>query len=687
MLFSLGGLLVAALGLFIRERREARASALAACRTQAGISARQIDRRLRSMEGLAHGIALDLEAGKLPVAGIQARLAKDLGEAPSEAFRMGVLFQPYAAGKDQRLMAPFVERRNPGVHAYDFLADGDYTTKDWYQADLKTSGWNAPYRHPSSGDLVVPYSEPVRLPGATDVSGVVGIEISLKDFQPLVAAMGPDSSGYAFLLSAQGVYLADPIQARVREAQTIEGVGRAMGDPGRLRLAQAAAHHRADQVESISGPGGKPTWVILEPIQASGWSLGIVVLLDQLRYDLPDMNLQVMKLVSLTLLVSLTALFLALGLPSAHTPRLWSFALGASCLMAVGTVSLWHFAYTLRRGTREQEIKVTSQAGLRNVVERYRKIASGLDKVDSIFVPTGVFIQKMEMVSGNMMKISGQVWQKYPEGFPKERQGISFPEASACDFGPTASEMVGSTRVDHFPFRGTFAMPAGSNVNYPFDRTQVRLRIWNRKIYGNIILVPDLDSYTILAPASLPGIDNSLTLSGWSLGESHFSFLIQSYNTSFGLPDKTGQQDSPELMYSVSLKRNFTNPFIATFLPIFVVAGMLFGLMATTTVLKERVSAFGYSVMNVLRTLTSLFFPVVLSQVNLRNHVPSEGLLIVEYYYFAIYGMLLLATANSMAVALWDKGFHRTGDNLIPKLLFLPSLSAVFYAISTLYLW
>ena len=65
----------------------------------------------------------------------------------------------------------------------------------------------------------------------------------------------------------------------------------------------------------------------------------------------------------------------------------------------------------------------------------------------------------------------------------------------------------------------------------------------------------------------------------------------------FGFPDYVGQQESPELAYTFTPKRNFTNPSIATFLPLLVVAGLLFTLVAITGRSREQMAASGYSAM------------------------------------------------------------------------------------------
>jgi hypothetical protein len=48
-----------------------------------------------------------------------------------------------------------------------------------------------------------------------------------------------------------------------------------------------------------------------------------------------------------------------------------------------------------------------------------------------------------------------------------------------------------------------------------------------------------------------------------------------------------------ELAYTFTLKRNFTNPFTATLLPLLVVAGLLFTLVAITGRSREQMAASG----------------------------------------------------------------------------------------------
>jgi hypothetical protein len=85
-------------------------------------------------------------------------------------------------------------------------------------------------------------------------------------------------------------------------------------------------------------------------------------------------------------------------------------------------------------------------------------------------------------------------------------------------------------------------------------------------------------------------------------------------HTRFGLSSFHGTTETPELIYNVTLKRIFGSPFIAAFLPIAAVAGLLFTLLLTVSQLGDTVKATGYSYLNFLRTTIALFFSLVVAK-------------------------------------------------------------------------
>ena len=682
----LGGFLGTGTFRLLRDQRAVEATAQAACRTQSRQAAQAVQGVLAGMQGQVHSLVQDLDSGRLGPRDLGARLAETLARAPASAARMGVLFQPFAAGPAQRLFGPYAERSKDGIRPFGYETAGDYTQLPWYRFDLGKACWNEPHPDPATGDLLVDYSETFHLPGATGPSGVVRVEVTLEAIQAMVGSLAPGSSGYGFLLSDRSVYLADPVDAKVRNGERFTESARACNDEVRLRLVPAVEAHRAGFAEGLSALTGQSTWIFLEPIPLTGWVLGMATARDELVLAPPGLKPTLVQLVALSVGFSLAGLYLLLGLGDPDSRRLWVFSLAGSLLIGAGTCALWHFAYSLHQQPKDHEVEVMSLAGRDALLKRYASLGQGLKEVVSRFIPTGIFIQQLEANGDSLMRISGQVWEKFPKGLPAEEQGIVFPEAVSCEVGPPLVRQEGDFLVHIYPFHGVFRMESGSTVTYPFDKSSVRLRLWPKLLYSNTMLVPDLEAYTLLVPVALPGIDRGLSLSGWQLGQSHFSFIEQSYNMNLGIKAFTGQQDSPELVYTFTLKRNFINPFIATFLPILVVVGLLFAILCTTCRTKELMAVTGYNAINVLRSIISLFFPVVVSQINLRNHILTEGLLYVEYYYFVIYCLILLVGLNALAVAFWEAPFLLQGDNRNAKLLFWPILSTAFFAISTLYL-
>jgi hypothetical protein len=682
----LGALFLAFTARMALRRSRVESAVRADCRRQAEGAAASVQQVLTSLEAPVRALARDLEAGRVHPDHLPARLRLDLANAPASASRMGVLFRPFAVDPGRRLVASYMERGPGGVRPLPYAASGDYTLLDWFRYDLTCDGWNEPHRDPATGDLLVDYSVRARLPGKADPCGVVRIEVTLTEVQAMVGALAPGASGYGFLLSRKGVYLSDPLAANVKEGKTFLDTAQTLGDGGRLALAKAAADQRAAFAEGLSRFTGQKVWMFVHPVPSAGWSLGLAILKDELDLTPPDLNRSLILAVSLGAGTVIAGLVLLLRCVEEGRLKAFAVSLGVAAVLGVGTAFLWYFAYTIRRTDKTQEVAVMSPSSRAAFMHRYATLGVGLKDIAIRFIPTGVFIQQMELSGDGLMKISGQVWQRYPKEVPEEGRSVVFPEAVSCEFGQGFSRTYGDDQLRVVPFKGVFPMEADSNVNYPFDHTSVRLRMWTKLFYSDVLLVPDLEAYTLLAPAALPGIDKYLSVSGWKLEEAHFSYLPLVYNTNFGIPDYIGQQDTPELSYTVSLRRELTNPFVATFLPLLVVAGLLWFILLTTARTRDLVAVTGYSASNVLRAVTSLFFPVVLAQINLRNHILTHGLLYVEYYYFAMYCLILLVAANSIALAYLPFPRLMENENRISKTLYWPLITLAFFVISICYL-
>ena len=110
---------------------------------------------------------------------------------------------------------------------------------------------------------------------------------------------------------------------------------------------------------------------------------------------------------------------------------------------------------------------------------------------------------------------------------------------------------------------------------------------------------------------------------------------------------------------------------------------MVFGLLVINSKRSEQVGFLGFSSVNVLAGCAALFFVVLLAQLDLRGKLTTEKILYIEYFYFVMYCALMTVTLNSILFGLTDRiKIIAYQDNLIPKLVYWPSILGILLTIT-----
>ena len=314
-------------------------------------------------------------------------------------------------------------------------------------------------------------------------------------------------------------------------------------------------------------------------------------------------------------------------------------------------------------------------------------------------IPTGIFIQSLKFFSSTEVNVTGYIWQRYTDGLndalkPKEGEvGFILPEQvqTGSDIEPRETYRVpqGQEEVIGWYFEATLRQPF-EYFYYPFDHKTVWVRLWPKDFAGNVVLVPDFRAYQATGPKDVFGIENGIVLGAWERENTYFDFKPTCYDTNFGIDDYVGQRGFPELYYNFVIKRKSSDAFIVYLLPLFLVAALLFSALLTVTAKTDLAETHGFNTTGVLGTCSVLFFVVLLAHVQLREQFAGSGIVYMEYFYFLMYAMLVVAAANtylfSMRAAPW-LGVVHYGDNLIPKLLYWPVLLLSMIAITAYVLW
>lgn len=302
-------------------------------------------------------------------------------------------------------------------------------------------------------------------------------------------------------------------------------------------------------------------------------------------------------------------------------------------------------------------------------------------------LPTGFFIQSMSFVSAANVNINGYVWQKYPAGYPYQK-GIDFPEEIFSD-ATTLREAYRDEVVEDgktyeligwyfdVTVRQTF-----DYRRYPLDFLTIWLRVWPAE-FGHddeIVLVPDFASY-LRTDQDRFGLDEDIVSGEWSIDESFFSYHDVHYDTAFGYDVDSRGMTAPEtyseFYFNIGASRKFINAFIINLVPLFVVALLLFSALMMISNDEKQSSRFGFSTSSLVGTCSALFFVVMLSHIQVRSNFPGAGLVYIEYFYLVMYMAILLTAVDAYLVSIGyfaNWWLIRWRDNLLPKLLFWPSL-------------
>lgn len=254
-----------------------------------------------------------------PAAELERSLADFLQTNP-DVYGAAAAFEPGAFAGLPRF-APYYCRKNDVVTRVSLGYEEYYELENWYllPKELGRPVWTEPYFDESGGDIVMTtFSVPILRPDEAGprLLGVVTADVSLDWLRRQVAKISMYHSGYAFLVSRNGVFVSHPDNrlimresifslAEANHSPELRAVGRRMiqGGEGFARLPDFIL--------------GKPAWLAFAPMPLTGWSMGVLVPDDELFADLRRLGREVAILGG----VGFTALLLVIAAIAAAITR------------------------------------------------------------------------------------------------------------------------------------------------------------------------------------------------------------------------------------------------------------------------------------------------------------------------------------------------------------------------------
>jgi phosphoserine phosphatase RsbU/P len=208
-----------------------------------------------------------------------------------DVFGAAIAFEPYAFDSSHLYFSPYLSRKGKGFQVTKLGGkDYHYFYQDWYQIPRETgkSSWSEPYFDEGGGDIpMATYSLPFyrAKEGTPQFTGVITADISLEWLEKIVSDIHVLQTGYGFIVSQNGTFIAHPQKSWVLN-ETIFSIAEARDD----------AMLRAIGKRMIAGESGffpfsgdiskRAGFLYLTPIGFSNWSLGIFFPKNELMADL-----------------------------------------------------------------------------------------------------------------------------------------------------------------------------------------------------------------------------------------------------------------------------------------------------------------------------------------------------------------------------------------------------------------
>jgi hypothetical protein len=504
----------------------------------------------------------------------------------------------------------------------------------------------------------------------------VTIDYSVADMRALVSQLELGATGYGFVISPSGTFLAHPVPDLVAQQSIYAYAAETQDEAQAERLSQAAAQALNGErvsLEWVDSITGEASWLFFEPIPTTDWALGI--LLNRSEFA-PDTQQTLREQVSILLVIAALIVIGMSLLVRVHRgqPEALSRVSVTFSLLGVGLiVATWYLADTLSDGAGLVEI--TSEATLDSYLFRYEQQARTGGDVP-LRVPTGVFVQAVQFPDPMSVTVNGYIWQRYPLDTDIAR-GFMLPQR----IGEEATiEEIHREQSDEDEliiwYIGVTLRQLYDPARYPFDTRDITLRLSPLALGEQVVLTPDLLSYSLISPHLLPGLDAEVDVNNWQMESSAFSYAEVAYNSSLGLSQRADYTTVPELRFTVKSERYVLGPFIAYLLPGVVAAMMLFAFL-----INERAPGEKQEMSEALNYAAALFFVIAVAHTALRDGIAAVGLSYLEHLYILLYIAIIAIGLNTYYVVKRPNAWLvRYRNNLIVKLLYWPLIVGALLA-------
>lgn len=260
-----------------------------------------IEQELRPLEKVPLILAQVMELHPVPEDSLFVMLRTVL-EHNENIFGAAVAFEPHFYPHKGEYFSPYAFREGDQIHTMILGGERyDYFHMDWYQIPkvLGKPYWTEPYFDEGGGEMLMStYSVPffIREGGQRRFAGIATVDISLEWLTGIVEGIQIFETGYAFMLSRNGVAVTHPDRRNIMN-ESLFSIAEERDLPLLREIGRDMIAGRSRFREHGLTRNGHTTWIYHTSLPSSGWSIGVVYPDDEMYASLHQIGLIMILLI------------------------------------------------------------------------------------------------------------------------------------------------------------------------------------------------------------------------------------------------------------------------------------------------------------------------------------------------------------------------------------------------------
>lgn len=255
----------------------------------------KVETVLRGIEKIPEYLAYSMEQSPYSEKDIHRHLREFL-ITNQEVYGSTIALEPL--GKNRSVAPYYYWDKNDLTHTSLSNGTYHYLYKDWYQIPKETGrpSWSEPYFDEGAGNIMMTtYSVPFykKTGNTRKFAGVITADVSLEWLVEIINNIAPHKSGYAFLITQNGIFVTYP-DKKLMMKESIFSVAEAQNNPNLRRIGRCMISGSEGFEPLLSYHTKKRSWLYYAPLPSIGWSFGVVFHEDELFMELKELNRLVM---------------------------------------------------------------------------------------------------------------------------------------------------------------------------------------------------------------------------------------------------------------------------------------------------------------------------------------------------------------------------------------------------------